>query len=94
MSDPTVRMIFLKKKIDAMLDDLVKQVPGTNQVEATVALVAVAGMSIKNAPSDAKGILFGTCIQVLSQEAGIRVAQARVEAKEVDALQKDLFKAS
>lgn len=80
MDNPIDRMLFLKAKIDPMLDDLVKQVPGTNTVEVLMAMTAMVGTAIRSAPPHVKERLFASVIAVLAQEAGVHVVQAQMNA--------------
>jgi hypothetical protein len=84
MTDPSTRMIALKGKINHMLDDLVKVVPGTNAIEVTLALVAVAGTSIRPMPGEAKQQVFGAALAILGQEAGVRTMAVRANKTQDD----------
>lgn len=92
MSIPSARMIELKSRINMMLDDLQKRVPDSNPIEITMALVAVAGTSIRGMPGEVKGHAFGAAVAILSQEAGIRTMQARVGHDDVAEMQQNLIR--
>lgn len=73
MSDSLNQVLQCKEIVRRAMDTCKDTIPGVTPVHIMVALAAECGAGMKHLPGEAKDKMFGACVTVLGQEAGLPV---------------------
>lgn len=72
-----------KEIVRKAMDSCKNTVPGVSPAHIMVALAAEAGSGMALLPSEAKDKMFGACVTVMGQEAGLPVAAMKAPGRSI-----------